>query len=160
MPFAFVPAQERDARTIAQLRARIWATTYRGIYPDELIDRFDYPCHESRDRRQILDGTCHVYLILDGSEPVGYFSFQDAGRVHIRSLYVLQDRQGRGAGKAAFGIVREYCKSRALPGFSCNCNQHNLRAQGFYEHMGGRVVRVDGGHANRQEDQLTLWFDL
>ncbi len=38
----FVPASEDDAMTIVALRQKVWASTYRGIYPDSMIDVFDY----------------------------------------------------------------------------------------------------------------------
>ena len=41
----FVPAQPEDAARIGRLRQRCWAATYRGVYPDEMIDQFDYAWH-------------------------------------------------------------------------------------------------------------------
>ena len=37
----FEQATEDDAQTIIELRKQIWATTYRGFYPDSMIDDFD-----------------------------------------------------------------------------------------------------------------------
>ena len=160
MSFSFIPAKETDARTIAELRRAAWATTYRGIYPDEAIDDYDLAEHEARDLRRIRDETYRVYLIADGDTPAGYFMLQDDGRIHIQSLYVLAPYRGRGAGKAAFALVRDRFRGDARGCFTCNCNQHNRKARGFYEHMGGRLIREDVGHEARREDQVTYRFDL
>ena len=36
----FELATEDDAQVIIELRKQIWATTYRGFYPDSMIDDF------------------------------------------------------------------------------------------------------------------------
>ena len=156
----FCAAEEKDAACITQLRRRVWDATYRGIYPDAAIDEYDYPYHLARDLARIRDASYRVYLIRDSEEPVGYFSFQHAGGVHVQSLYLLPEYQRRGLGRAAFALVRDYCAAQGLSSFTCNCNAHNHRAQGFYERLGGRVIRTDCGHANRQEDQLTYQFSV
>jgi hypothetical protein len=35
-------ATESDCMELSKLKHKIWNTTYRGIYPDEKIDNFDY----------------------------------------------------------------------------------------------------------------------
>lgn len=37
----FVEAAKEDVPEIIALRHQIWGTTYRGIYPDDMIDNFD-----------------------------------------------------------------------------------------------------------------------
>ena len=49
MNIDFVPAKTGDAAAISALRQRIWDTTYRGIYPDAVIDGFNYGWHQQRD---------------------------------------------------------------------------------------------------------------
>ena len=53
----FIEAAEADALTIIALRRRIWDTTYRGIYPDSMIDDFDWDWHKERELSiQVLVG--------------------------------------------------------------------------------------------------------
>ncbi len=155
----FVPAEAGDAATIGTLRRRIWDTTYRGIYSDEVIDDFDYDWHQQRDLQKITDPSFTVYLIKYGDEDIGYFIFQDAGNgVWLRSLYVLREYQGRGIGSRAFSLLRDYCKEREINCFSCNCSPHNENAMRFYQRMGGVVTKTDTGHENRQEDGVIFTF--
>ena len=75
----FILAKADDAVTISMLRQRIWDTTYRGIYPDAVIDDFDYDWHQQRDLKKISNPSFTVYLIKYGDADIGYFIFQHAG---------------------------------------------------------------------------------
>ncbi len=155
----FVPAEAGDAAAIGRLRQRIWDTTYRGIYPDEVIDRFDYEWHRERDLRKISDPAFTVYLIRYGDEEIGYLIFREAdGGVWLQSLYVLREYQHRGIGRQAFSILKDYCRERGLRRLACSCNPHNENAMRFYQRMGGVAVKTDTGHANRQEDGVVFEF--
>ena len=44
----FVEAAKEDVPEIIALRHQIWGTTYRGIYPDDMIDNFDWAWHQER----------------------------------------------------------------------------------------------------------------
>ena len=155
----FVPAKASDAAVISALRQRIWDTTYRGVYPDAVIDDFDYDRHRHRDLQKIADPSFTVYLIQYGDEHIGYFIFQDTDAgVWLHSLYVLRAYQHRGIGKQAFAILKDYCREREIDRFACNCSPHNENAMRFYRRMGGVVEKTDTGHENKQEDGVTFVF--
>lgn len=153
----FTPAKPSDAQVIAQLRLAAWKTTYRGIYPDDVIDQYDVHERAKRDLEKINDPALLVYLIRCGGQPAGYLMFRMED-LFIASLYLLEAYQRRGIGRQAFALVRERCQERGIRQFRCNCNAHNLPAQSFYRAMGGVIVARDEGHANRQENQLTFQF--
>lgn len=157
----FVPAKTSDAAIISTLRQRIWDTTYRGIYPDAVIDDFDYDWHQQRDLQKISNPSYTVYLIKYGDEDIGYLIFQDADTgVWLHSLYVLREYQHRGIGKQAFSILKDYCKEREINRFACDCSPHNENAMRFYQHMGGVVTKTDTDHENKQEDGIIFGFSL
>ena len=157
----FVPAKASDAVTIGTLRQRIWDTTYRGIYPDAVIDEFDYGRHQQRDLQKISSPSFTVYLIKYGDEDIGYLIFQDADtRVWLHSLYVLREYQHRGIGKQAFSILKNYCKEKGINRFACDCSPHNENAMRFYQRMGGVVTKTDTGHENKQEDGVIFEFNV
>ena len=161
MNIDFVPAEAGDAAAIGTLRQRIWGTTYRGIYPDAVIDDFDYDWHRQRDLKKILDPSYTVYLIRCGEEDIGYFTFQDTGAgVWLRSVYVLREYQHKGIGKQAFSILTDYCREKGIRRFTCGCSPHNENAMRFYRRMGGVVIRTDTGHENKQEDGVIFAFDV
>ena len=158
MELRFVPATESDARTICRLRKTVWAETYRGIYPDDIIDRYDFDGHLQRDLARIRDPRNAVWLIADGQEPVGYFYVRTGEKIHIDSLYVLTPFRRCGAGRAAFRLARQLCAEHGIDSFTCCCNAHNAPALAFYRAMGGAEISRDVGHENRQEDQITFRF--
>ena len=43
MKIAWIPAQEQDTACMTALRKEIRPTAYRGIYPGEAIEHFDFP---------------------------------------------------------------------------------------------------------------------
>ena len=45
----FIEASEEDVPSIIALRQRIWDTTYRGVYPDSMIDNFDWDWHREME---------------------------------------------------------------------------------------------------------------
>ena len=161
MNIVFVPAKTSGAAAISVLRHRIWDTTYRGIYPDAVIDDFNYDWHQQHDLKKISDPSFTVYLIRNGEKNIGYFMFQDAGDgVWMRSLYVLREYQHRGIGKRALSILRDYCREKGISRFACNCSPHNENAMHFYQRMGGVVIKTDTGHENKQEDGVVFEFDM
>ena len=160
MNIDFVPAKAGDAAAIGKLRQRIWATTYRGIYPDTVIDGFSFEWHRQRDLKRISDPSFAVYLIRYGDEDIGYFIFQHTGSgVWLHSLYVLQEYQHRGIGKQAFALLKDRCREKEIGRFACACNPHNENAMRFYRRMGGVVIKTDTGHRNRQEDGVVFEFN-
>ena len=161
MNIDFVPAKAGDAAAVSTLRQRIWDTTYRGVYPDEVIDDFDHDWHRQRDLKKISDPSFTVYLIRYGDEDIGYFIFQDAGAVvRLHSLYVLREYQHRGIGKQAFAVLKDHCREKGISRFVCSCSPHNENAMRFYRRMGGVVTETDTGHENRQEDGVLFEFDV
>lgn len=158
MSVTYIVANDEAAKSITALRRMVWETTYRGIYADELIDKYDYEGYEQRDLLRLRDPSYHVYLIKDADTPIGYLMFSDTGVVHIQALYILQSYQQRGIGKRAFALIRRYCREHGFGEFTCNCNAHNLPAQGFYRAMGGVEIKRDEGHDDKRDDQITFSF--
>ena len=54
MSVEFRRARAEDARLLAETRRRAWDTTYRGIYPDAMIDEYDLEAHTARDAARIV----------------------------------------------------------------------------------------------------------
>ena len=160
-------ASFEDACLITTTRRSVWEQTYRGIYPDEMIDCYDYDHHLQRDESRILSPQHHHYLFMDDKDCVGYFAFGPANygpykdfSLCLNSLYICDGYKGHGLGKKAFSVMREYAASRGISKFFCGCNVHNEKAQAFYRHMGGVEGLLSTGHENRSEDIIHFEFYL
>lgn len=56
-------ANKNDVKNLAVLKQRVWSETYRGIYSDDLIDKFDYEKAEETFLN-IIDFLFHVINII------------------------------------------------------------------------------------------------
>ncbi|MBR4194125.1 MAG: GNAT family N-acetyltransferase [Oscillospiraceae bacterium] len=167
LKLVFQKAAPEDAPILTETRRRVWDATYRGIYPDEMIDDYDYPFHSSRDLARISDPKNVVWLAMDGADCVGYLYVGPCGYgpykdfdFCLNSLYFLPPYQHRGLGKLAFALVTEECRRFGFDKFFCGCNAHNFNARSFYEHMGGVLGAQSVGHENKAEDQVYYEFYL
>ena len=61
MMVTFRLAGSEDAKKLAEIRCKSWKSAYRGIYPDEMLDCFDFAGHEKRFRKQIQDAQTAVF---------------------------------------------------------------------------------------------------
>ena len=165
MAISLRKATIEDALLIGQIRRIVWSETYRGIYPDEKIDRYDVQFHLERDSRILSDENQHFYLFEEGKHCVGYFSFGPCVygpykdfELCLNNLYLTKEYKGMGLGKQAFTILRSFAKEHGIEKFFCGCNAHNLPAQGFYRHMGGVEGLSFTGHQDRSDDIIHFEF--
>ncbi len=154
-----------DARLLAQTRQIVWKETYRGIYPDAMMDDYDLECYTNRDAGRIADSNHHFYLFMEGAECVGYFSYGPCNfgpykdfDLCLNNLYVRREFKGRGLGKLAFAHIRAYCWEQGIPKFFCGCNYHNTSAMGFYAYMGGVLGDEVSFHESKADDIVHYEF--
>ena len=163
----FKPAEFEDALTIIKTRQKVWASTYRGIYPEHEIDCFNYDWHLKAEQRRLSNPGFQCYLVMDADKCVGYFSYgtvrpgtwKDFG-FRLHSLYLLPQYRGTGLGKLIFQQVKSAALSAGYTRFYLDCHPQNENALGFYVHMGGRITDLDAGHENPMEDSCTIEYDF
>lgn len=139
----FELATEDDAKTIIELRKQVWATTYRGFYPDSMIDDFDYAWHLEKELQRIRHPEYRVYRLVKDDRNIGYLSMRKTDVVMLQSLYVLEEYQHQGIGRTAFEFVKQYCRENDADSFICHCLPENWNARKFYEKMDGTVICED-----------------
>ncbi len=153
-----------DAALTAKLKLAAWETTYRGIYPDELIDGWDMEERTRREAEKFASPGMEGFIIESGAAPngtpCGFLFIRDDGELYIPALYLLREYRGRGIGGAAFRLIRDICRERGHKSFTCHCNAHNLPALAFYARMGGTELSRSVGHENKRDDQISLKFGL
>ncbi len=157
----FIEAKPNEAKELSELRRRVWATTYRGIYPDEKIDEFDYPFHNEKDFMRITSDEYEVYFITESGEKAGYLVLQKTKpMLYVQSLYLLEEFCGIGFGRKAFEFIRDYCRRNGYRKFYLGCHPQNIRALGFYEKMGGTITARDEGHEHNEENSVKIEFEV
>ena len=138
-------ATDEDCRSLAILKRMVWETTYRGIYPDEKLDKYDIDLNENKFKNMIKQKSQKLFVVLNGSEIIGYMSCGKIMRAFdkythdIGLLYLTKEYQGKGIGLDLFQFAKMELKNQGVTEFIVSCNKYNLPAQQFYKKMGGKI---------------------
>lgn len=155
---AFPIAREADAPVIAALRQRCWAASYRGVYPDEMIDGFDHHWHAARDLARIRDAQHIVRLITLDDRPIGYIILTLRNAPLLMSLYILPEHHRLGVGSTAFALIRDTFGRLGHSHFTCQCLPSNAPARAFYERMGGVLCGEDSDNPEPWQNAVIYRF--
>lgn len=158
METSLVTVKPEEAHLLSEFRQKVWAKTYRGIYPDKLIDEFDFDFHDSKNLFMINSEEYSVYFITADGEKAGYLILQHKIPLYIQSLYLLPGFQRKGIGRKIFGFVREHCRKNKIEKFYLCCHPENKNALAFYKKMGGTITEKDLGHENNRENNFKIEF--
>ena len=160
MEINFLPIKPEHARELSEMRRKVWLTTYRGIYPDKMLDDFDYPFHDAKNLSMINSENFSVFFITSSSEKIGYLILEHKNPLYVQSLYLLEDFRRKGIGTKVFSFIRNFCLERKISRFYLGCHPQNKNALAFYEKMGGTITSRDEGHENNNENHVTIEFTI
>ena len=155
-----------DCPLLATLKREVWETTYRGIYPDEKIDNYDYDENVEKFKSYIDNENNQLYVVFDNDELIGYIEFGSPLRPfgdytqEIGLLYLRKDHQRQGLGTKLFNLASENIKVTGTDRFFISCHKYNLGAQEFYKKMGGEIVAVDDDSANEGLPQIKFEYKI
>ncbi len=157
-------AKEEDCRSISILKRTIWETTYRGIYPDEKLNKYDVDKNENKFKNMINEKSQKLFVLLDNSKIIGYMSCGEILRAFdnythdIGLLYLLKEYQGKGLGLKLFKYAQEELKNQGITEFIVSCNKYNLPAKQFYSKMGGKIIKIDECNEDKSIPQVKFKF--
>jgi GNAT superfamily N-acetyltransferase len=140
-----------DVPSIADFQTTCWREAYRGVVPQEYLDRVGVEDRERRWGERLASGTRHIALAEIGTAVVGVISWgladvDDAPALELMSLYVAADQRGTG--------LAVTLTHRAVAGSPAHLwvFEDNPRAKRFY---GKRGFRFDGHR--RVDPDTGLW---
>ena len=148
-------AELRDAKGIAAVRVAAWDSAYRGLLPDDVLDRLSVDASERRWSERIAEPWGHVFVAVQEDHIVGFAACgasrdEDIDREKVGEVYVLyvhpeEWRRGYGAAlvDAALGCLREDGFEEAILWVL----RGNQQAIGFYEASG---FGADGANRVKQ----------
>lgn len=157
-------ATNEDCRSLARLKRRVWETTYRGIYPDEKLDKYDIDLNENKFKDMIKQQSQKLIVVLNDSEIIGYMSYGkilrgfDEHTHDIGLLYLEKEYQGKGIGLDLFQFAKNELKNQGVTEFIVSCNKYNLSSQQFYKKMGGQIIKVDEDNEDKSIPQVKFQF--
>lgn len=159
-------ATKNDIKNLAVLKQRLWSETFRGIYSDDLIDKFDYEKEEENFLNIINNDNISLYVVESNKELVGYMDVGvpirgfDNYEQEIGLLYLRKDFQRRGIGKELFNLGYSEIKNKNYNRFFISCNKYNTNARKFYEKMGGKLIAEDEDNDNKRIVQVKYHYDI
>lgn len=159
-------AKIEECMEIAHVKQKCWATTYRGIYNDELIDCFDYEKSVKTFQKIIDSDNSDLYVVLVENEIKGFMSVGDMYHpyldyeVEIGMLYLLEEIRGQGVGTMLFQLAKDILKRKGYEEFIVSCNKYNESGQKFYLKMGGKIIHVDEDMKDRRFPQVKILYHL
>ena len=146
---AISPAGPGDAGDLARVHVQAWRETYPDLLPKAYLDGLSVPRHARLWRRRLMS-THEVTLAAEGADSlVGYCSGGEArGRVdglaEITTLYLLREAQGLGLGRRLLTDTARVLAARGAVSLVIWVLRDNVKARGFYEHLGGRLDAARG----------------
>jgi ribosomal protein S18 acetylase RimI-like enzyme len=141
------PAILEDAEAIARVHVATWRSAYRGLLPDDFLGALNEANYAERWTRLIGEGSGRVFV---AEEPEGIVGFASGGRERagehgfegeLYAIYVLDSAERRGHGRELIRAVAGALRQMHLPDMIVWVLRDNVRARGFYEHLGGNYVR-------------------
>lgn len=140
-------ATPSDARAIERVRMETWRTTYRGHFPDHLLDGIDLDRWASRREGFMQQATASqsYFVAEEAGEIVGFADAGpargEAGRGEVYAIYILAGHQRRGIGRALISHATRHLHAHDLQGLIIWVLRENENGRAFYERLGGRAER-------------------
>ena len=149
-----------DADAIERVRTDTWRATYRGHFPDAVLDGLGYD--GSRRRQQMADmSTTRFALVAEHDGGVVGFAIGGPSRVEdsrypgeIYAIYVLPVHHGHGHGSALMRAGARELVTRGWRGMLIWVLRENVASRLFYERMGG--VHLRNRDVDREIEGVTI----
>jgi ribosomal protein S18 acetylase RimI-like enzyme len=139
-------AQLGDEFGLGAVHVASWRATYRGIFPDDVLDALTVEEFAERQRKRILAPNPPDARLWVAEGPRGIVGFSVGGSARdaelpatageVYAIYLLPEALGRGVGRAllaqSFATLREQGKTEVVVWVA----EANVRARRFYEVAG------------------------
>ncbi|MEV4344764.1 GNAT family N-acetyltransferase [Actinoplanes sp. NPDC049596] len=137
-----------DAEALAEVHVRTWQTAYRGLVPQDHLDRMDPSTRRDGWRRRIQDNPTGTLVLEDDDHGVAGFISVSPSRDadtdprligEVQAIYVSPGHWDRGAGRL---LMRAGLRRLHEAGFEqviLWALETNQRARRFYERGGWRL---------------------
>ena len=139
------PARPEDARALAEVHAVTWEEAYRGLVPDEIIDRRDVDEREAR-WHEILAGNVSVTHVAEAEGVVvGFVSVgptRETDRLawgELQAIYLRAAHWGTGIASELMRAGEQELRDLGYSHATLWVLRDNPRARSFYEKHDWRV---------------------
>jgi GNAT superfamily N-acetyltransferase len=138
-------ARPEDARPVAEVHVDSWRHTYRGVLPDEYLDRLSVDDRESMWLGAFADPDPKSGALVAEADGhlVGFASFGPSrdedvpdGTGEVPAIYVEPAALGTGVGRELFAAVTETLRDAGFTRATLWVLEANASARRFYEKAG------------------------
>lgn len=155
-----------DAADLARVHVDAWRQTYQGLLPAPYLAAMNPVRHAGRWRHQLTAAPlADVVLAAEGPEGVvGYCAGALVGEAvaEVSTLYLLKSAQGLGLGGRLLAACARVLQAREARSLRLWVLDGNVRARGFYEHLGGvaDARRPVSGWGGGLTETAYRWADI
>ncbi len=144
-------AVSTDIERIAFINSESWKTTYKGIVSDKFLETLSTETQIPRAKRLVESSEVKAFVAIEvATNTVVGFACIGKNRepkinadCELQAIYLLQEHQGFGAGKALFEFGIEELKRQTKKTMMVSVFEANKRARHFYELQGGMPTLGD-----------------
>ncbi len=137
-------ATPSDAPAIAEIHVASWQVAYRGLFPDEALDRLSVAARLAEWTHLLSDASIAAWVCVPDRRVTGFVSIcpsRDADApspqfVEIATLYIRPDAWGAGHGRALCQAVFEHLRRTPAQAVIVWALTGNIPARRFYEMLG------------------------
>lgn len=136
------PAAIEDFPAIVEIGIKAWQESYRGIFPDHLLDNLSIEEKLKTRIEKFKENTQYTLVAINNDEVVvGYCDFgisrrPQFGKGEIYSIYTLPNLKNMGIGKLLMHKSMEILEEQLLSPYIVTTLEANIPAQKFYEKLG------------------------
>lgn len=143
-------ARAGDSAALARIQLASWRSAYAGILPQDYLDHFT-DAEQEEDWRDLLAQPDHDLLLVAESKAGAVVGYALAGPVRseekefaseVIALHILPAWRGRGIGRRLFTAAATRLRDQGYPSLVLWVLEKNSPARGFYEHLGGQLLRT------------------
>lgn len=142
-------AKPEEAETIIDLNIKVWNSTYKGLIPQEIIDKL-----QSKDNNRIesmkqrIQNDHNIIVAQLNGKIIGYYSFgpsndekyQDSGQIYAG--YILKEYQGLGIGRKIALVCMTELQEKGYHTLITKCLENNP-FNSFHKSLGGIYMGED-----------------
>ena len=146
MDYTIRKMTREDCGAAAHVISASWKETYRGIIPEEELNRTDEQTIAENSRKNFPEDN-HQFVLEAGGAVVGYMNvgltdekeYDHCGEIH--AVYILSEYKGKGLGRKMIEAGTAELKALGCDRMVIGCLAGNP-SNSFYGHIGGKLVKT------------------
>jgi len=112
----------------------------KGIIHESLLKNYLHTqLFSTLSGTQVIRARCGTHIVGLACCTILYPSPRYSGEFHIKELFVSQNERGKGIGKSLMQFMAQLALKQACLSLSWNAEKSNLRANRFYQSLGGKI---------------------